>query len=148
MSYMNSDGPDWPPYRILHTFHLKELIFFLLLHKNICCGYSSEAPQWGASDGYPKHSFLWRNKKNIMWQPHLILSNEQWHSLVRTFFIYQYSHQWFREKTKKSMIRLGNVHTDLLSFRHLSESRFLLGALNRRRKFANFCHDLMQNHLS
>ena len=36
----------------------------------------------------------------------------------------------------------------LLCFRHLSESRFLLGALNRRNKFANFCHDLMQNHLS
>ena len=36
----------------------------------------------------------------------------------------------------------------LLCFRHLSESRFLLGALHRRSKFANFCHDLMQNHLS
>ena len=36
----------------------------------------------------------------------------------------------------------------LLCFRHLSESRFLLGALNRSSKFANFCHDLMQNHLS
>ena len=36
----------------------------------------------------------------------------------------------------------------LLCFRHLSESHFLLGALNRRSKFANFCHDLMQNHLS
>ena len=36
----------------------------------------------------------------------------------------------------------------LLCFRHLSESRFLLDALNRRSKFANFCHDLMQNHLS
>ena len=36
----------------------------------------------------------------------------------------------------------------LLCFRHLSESRFLLGALHRRNKFANICHDLMQNHLS
>ena len=36
----------------------------------------------------------------------------------------------------------------LLCFQHLSESRFLLGALNRRSKFVNFCHDLMQNHLS
>ena len=36
----------------------------------------------------------------------------------------------------------------LLCFRHLSKSRFLLGALIRRSKFANFCHDLMQNHLS
>ena len=36
----------------------------------------------------------------------------------------------------------------LLCFRHFSESRFLLDALHRRSKFANFCHDLMQNHLS
>ena len=36
----------------------------------------------------------------------------------------------------------------LLCFRHLSESRFLLDAFNRRSKFANFCHDLMQIHLS
>ena len=37
---------------------------------------------------------------------------------------------------------------ELLCFRHISESRFLLGDLHRRSKFANFCHDLMQNHLS
>ena len=42
--------------------------------------------------------------------------------------------------------RSRNQH--LLCFRHLSESRFLLDALHRRSKFANFCHDLMQNHLS
>ena len=29
-----------------------------------------------------------------------------------------------------------------LCVRHLSEKRFLLGSLYRRRKFANFCHDL------
>ena len=32
--------------------------------------------------------------------------------------------------------------------RYLSEGRFLLVALHRRGKFANFCHDLIQNHLS
>ena len=41
-----------------------------------------------------------------------------------------------------------SVSPQLLCFRHLSESRFLLDALHRRSKFANFCHDLMQNHLS
>ena len=35
-----------------------------------------------------------------------------------------------------------------LCFQHLSESRFLLGALHRNCKFAKFCHDLMQDHLS
>ena len=40
-------------------------MFFLFLHENICCGYSLEVPQWGTSNEYPQHMFLWRNKKNI-----------------------------------------------------------------------------------
>ena len=31
----------------------------------IYCGYSFEAPGQGASNEYPQHMFLWRNKKNI-----------------------------------------------------------------------------------
>ena len=41
------------------------IIFFLFLHKNICCGYSLEAPHWGTSNEYPQHMFSWRNKKDI-----------------------------------------------------------------------------------
>ena len=41
------------------------ITFFLLLHKNICCGYSLEAPQWGVSNEYQQHMFSWRNKKKI-----------------------------------------------------------------------------------
>ena len=41
------------------------IIFFLFLHENICCGYSLEVPPRGASNEYPQHMFLWRNKKNI-----------------------------------------------------------------------------------
>ena len=38
------------------------------------------------------------------------------------------------------------VGIKLLCFRHLSEGLFFLpGALRRRRKFANLCHDLIQN---
>ena len=36
--------------------------------------YSLEAPWQGASNEYPQHMFLWRNKKNIMWIPPLICS--------------------------------------------------------------------------
>ena len=50
------------------------LIFFLFLHKNICCGYSLEAPRRGASNEYPQHMFSWRNKKNILWIPPFICS--------------------------------------------------------------------------
>ena len=52
------------------------LISFLFLHKIICCGYSLEAPCRGASNEYPQHMFLWRNKKNIMWIPPFICSCE------------------------------------------------------------------------
>ena len=45
------------------------LYFFLFLHENICCGYSLEVPQCGASNEYPQYMLLWRNKKsmNIFW---------------------------------------------------------------------------------
>ena len=39
------------------------IVFFLFLHKNICCGYSLEASHWDASNEYPQHMFSWRNKK-------------------------------------------------------------------------------------
>ena len=34
-----------------------ELIYFLFLHENICCGYSLEAPQWGTSNEYNNIGF-------------------------------------------------------------------------------------------
>ena len=44
--------------------------FFLFLHQNISCGYSLEAPWWGASNEYSQHTFLWRNKKKMFsWYP-------------------------------------------------------------------------------
>ena len=50
---------------------------FLFLDENICCGYSVEVPQRGASNEYPQHMFSSRNKKNIdtFWlKKHLIKS--------------------------------------------------------------------------
>ena len=48
-----------------------QIIFFLFLHKNICCRYSLEAPHsGGASNEYPQHMFSWRyflhDKGNIV----------------------------------------------------------------------------------
>ena len=48
-------------------FIWKIILFFLFLHKNICCGYSLELPWWGNSNKYPQHMFLWRNKIYIYW---------------------------------------------------------------------------------
>ena len=42
------------------------LISFLFPDENICCGYSLEAPRRGASNGFPQHMFLSRNKKKIL----------------------------------------------------------------------------------
>ena len=39
-------------------FNQNVFIFFLFLNKNICCGYSLEAPRRGASNEYPQHMFL------------------------------------------------------------------------------------------
>ena len=38
-------------------------MFLLFLEENICCGYSLEAPQQGASNDYPQNMFSLRNKK-------------------------------------------------------------------------------------
>ena len=48
----------------LSAFSIRSvLIFYLFLHKNICCGYSLEAPHRGAFNEYPQYMFSWRNKK-------------------------------------------------------------------------------------
>ena len=36
---------------------------FSFFHKNICCGYSLEAPRGGASNEYTQHMFSWKNQK-------------------------------------------------------------------------------------
>ena len=35
-----------------------QLIFFLFLHENICCGYSLEVPQRGTSNEYLQHIIM------------------------------------------------------------------------------------------
>ena len=50
----------------------KVAIFFLFRDKNICCGYSLEAPRQGTSNEYPQHMFLLENKKPIYLIPTLI----------------------------------------------------------------------------
>ena len=49
-----------------HFFYQKSIDIFLFLPKNIWCGYSLQAPWQGASNEYPQHVFLWRNKKTTI----------------------------------------------------------------------------------
>ena len=44
-------------------YNIRKLFFFLFFHENICCGYSLEAPQWGASNEY-HNMFSRRNKRH------------------------------------------------------------------------------------
>ena len=53
------------------AFFDPKVLIFSFLHKNICCGYSLEAPCSGPSN-YPQYMYLWRNKKNINLIPTLI----------------------------------------------------------------------------
>ena len=56
-------GKKWLVLKWAIQAHLGPLVLFF--HENICCGYSLEAPHWGASNGVPTKYVLWRNKKNI-----------------------------------------------------------------------------------
>ena len=58
---------------LLFFVSLKVLIFFLILHKSICCGYSLEATWRGTSNDSPQHMFLWRNKKKCLPDTHSYL---------------------------------------------------------------------------
>ena len=39
-----------------------QMNIYFFLHENICCRYSLEVPQRGASNKYPQHMFSWINK--------------------------------------------------------------------------------------
>ena len=56
-----------------HFFHPKGIDICLIFPwKHML--YSLEAPRWGASNEYPQHMFLWRNKtKNIYLDSYLVL---------------------------------------------------------------------------
>ena len=74
-------------------------IFFLFLHENINCGYSLEAPHRGASNEYPQHRFLCRNKKNIIQIP--LLSRAMVHPVIFTVTSIHNSHFELEEDKHK-----------------------------------------------
>ena len=50
-------------------FQLKSTDIFLIYPRNICYGYTSDAPRRGASNEYPQHMFSWRNKETLCGYP-------------------------------------------------------------------------------
>ena len=52
----NTLSPDKRSIRCFFFFCL----FFLVFYTDICCGYSLEAPQWGASYEYSQYTYSWK----------------------------------------------------------------------------------------
>ena len=45
-------------------FSTRKYRYFSYFATKTCCGYSLKAPRRGASNEYPQHMFLWKNKKS------------------------------------------------------------------------------------
>ena len=74
--------------------------------KNICCGYSLEAPHRGASKEYSQHMFLWRNKKIFPDTPYLELCYSHLHvsGLVVLVYIFLF---FIRDLKKKILCEMN-----------------------------------------
>ena len=67
------------------VFFSSKKYWYLFLHDNKCCGYSSEVPQRVISDEYPQNMFSWRHKKQIVCIP--LLSGAMTNGTILIFFI-------------------------------------------------------------
>ena len=61
---------------------------------------------------------------------------------------FSYHFYYFFSPLDVSDIKVSQPYIFFFICYYIFQSRFLLDALHIRSKFANFCHDLMQNHLS
>ena len=86
--------------------------FFLFLHKNTCCGYSLEVPQWRTSNEYPQHMFLRRNKKIFSW--YSLLSGT-----MKDSFFFQVHKPW-----KIPFFSSTQAMKDTLFFKYTSYERY------------------------
>ena len=72
----------------------------------------------------------------------------KWGKFLFFFSVYELWHEKMcKQLMPRSACPMCNLDQELLCFPHLLESHLLFGALHRTSKFANFCHDLMQNCL-
>ena len=90
--------------------------FFLLLHENVCCGYSLEVPHGGASNEYPQHIFSWRNKKNIIdLEQWISASNEypqhifSWRNKKNIIDLEQWISTWKRDKLRVNIFSISQL---------------------------------------
>ena len=138
MKYTGAVSQFKKPSLQIWRFFPEVLIFFLFLHKNkLWC--SLEAPQGGASNEYPQHMFLWRNKKTIhsyleLWKKHNSGKN-LFYKKVLVFFLflqknlYVVGSLWNQLTVTVSNSQLpflnhrkGRMSLDMISWSNLHES--------------------------
>ena len=115
---------------IRHFFQPKNTDIFLFLHKNICCGYSAEVPQWGTSDEYPQHRFTFRSKKNIKQILSLIWS----YGTSPTI----HAHKWLDKVLRPGTWLCTRMTTFNFPFTELSTLTIYLFLLNKSQTKATF----------
>ena len=80
------NGPSSEPQiRWVFFFQPKSIDISIFLHENICCGYSLEAPQWGASNEYPQYVFCWEIRKQFI-RIHLLSGAMHYNDTSKRYF--------------------------------------------------------------
>ena len=104
----------------------------------MCCGYSLEAPHWGASNKYPQHMFSWRNKKNIYFQmkKHLIW---RYRNIYQCCIFWCYAHDYV---CKLFIMRKSGMWEFYLHSQVIQSPRY--GALFYNQKSSK--HTTLQEH--
>ena len=95
--------------------------FSIVLHKNICCGYSLESPRCGNSNEYRQLMFLWRNNENYPQIPSLSVyciseKNRMIDTLKSKLQELNNLSQSLNDQLEQLRQQLDNNNRDLLSF--------------------------------
>ena len=70
-TYLYNFDPFKPHFYIVKLGFTGVYIIFVILLKNIDCGYSLEPPQWGSSNEYPQSMFwaeIWKISEFFIWK--------------------------------------------------------------------------------
>ena len=83
----------------------QENIFFLFLNENICCGYSLEAPRWGASNEY--HNICFHEEIKIStffgWKKGVLSGTVVWVSYLMDCVLYSVKRGFVARANSKAL---------------------------------------------
>ena len=66
------------------TFFPPKIVIFLIIHQNICCGYSLEAPVWDDDNDIfvfspNQHYLYWEMNGSVQWSPNQAVQSAEFH---------------------------------------------------------------------